>query len=133
MHGRMAYVAHTGTDTYGPGYVLEVQTGELRRVRFVHFVATVSAYDLRAATADEARQVRAWRREMIRKYGRSGWPESPEEDAEPTGSRMTIRVSRDGGRTYGPVRVVAPVKGEPPRDDSSLLPPCRCPRCVERR
>lgn len=39
---------------------------------------------------------------------------------------LTIRVSRDGGRTYGP-----PVTVDPDRDVvpeiTSQYPPCRCP------
>ncbi|MEE4594483.1 hypothetical protein V2J94_21790 [Streptomyces sp. DSM 41524] len=42
---------------------------------------------------------------------------------------MTMRVSRDSGKTYGPMRVVKTT--EPLRPiETSVWPPCRCPRCV---
>ncbi|GGS95228.1 hypothetical protein GCM10010206_67330 [Streptomyces cinerochromogenes] len=47
--------------------------------------------------------------------------------------RMTLRVSYDGGRTYGPVREVqveprnAVILGSPTK-----YPPCGCPRCTGR-
>ncbi|OAH13185.1 hypothetical protein [Streptomyces jeddahensis] len=63
-----AYVAHTGTDVYGPGRVIGVD-GDLRRVRFVHFVATIAARDLRTATPDEEAQMRAWLRQKVKRYG----------------------------------------------------------------
>lgn len=68
----------------------------------------------------------AWNREKARGYGpsRSGGADDAER------ARMTIRVSRDSGRTYGPVIVVSPSKDVPPRNDSSRLPDCTCPRCV---
>ncbi|MDJ1130671.1 hypothetical protein [Streptomyces iconiensis] len=75
---------------------------------------------------EETRRVKAWNREKERKFGRS-WPMGAD-DAER--SRMTIRVSRDSGRTYGPVIVVSPRKDVPPQNDSSRLPDCTCPRCV---
>ncbi|GAA3368547.1 hypothetical protein GCM10020367_07340 [Streptomyces sannanensis] len=68
LHGQGAYVAHTGTDVYGPGKVIGVE-GELRRVRFVYFVATVSAYDLRAASLEEAERVKEWLRQKAKRYG----------------------------------------------------------------
>ncbi|WTO38211.1 hypothetical protein OG399_29280 [Streptomyces achromogenes] len=49
------------------------------------------------------------------------------------GGRMTLRVSYDGGRTYGPVREVqvdprnAVISGSPTK-----YPPCGCPRCTGR-
>lgn len=42
---------------------------------------------------------------------------------------MTIRVSRDSGRTWGPTTVVSCAE---PRDlpaEPLRFPPCRCPRC----
>ncbi len=63
-----AYVAHTGTDVYGPGKVIGVE-GESRRVRFVYFVATIRADDLRAASASETEQVREWLRQKQDRYG----------------------------------------------------------------
>jgi hypothetical protein len=47
--------------------------------------------------------------------------------------RMTLRVSRDGGRTYGPVRTVnvdprkAVILGSPTK-----YPPCGCAHCTGR-
>ncbi|MFF9554719.1 hypothetical protein ACF1DY_02655 [Streptomyces albus] len=45
-------------------------------------------------------------------------------------SRMTIRVSRDSGRTWTRERTVRG-KGRPPATMSE--PPCRCPRCTKER
>ncbi|MFB7996355.1 hypothetical protein ACFC4G_26465 [Streptomyces sp. NPDC056002] len=68
QHGEGAFVAHTGTDVYGPGKVLGVD-GESRRVRFVYFVATIAARDLRAASESEEAWARAWLRERAERYG----------------------------------------------------------------
>ncbi|WP_258564292.1 hypothetical protein [Streptomyces himalayensis] len=62
------YVAHTGTDVYGPGKVIGVE-GEQRRVRFVYFVATIAARDLRTASPEEEAQMRAWLRQKVMRYG----------------------------------------------------------------
>ncbi|MGW1889534.1 hypothetical protein ACWCP6_04630 [Streptomyces sp. NPDC002004] len=67
-HQEGAYVAHTGTDVYGPGKVIGVD-GELRRVRFVHFVATIAAQDLREASPDEEERVKAWLRSKAERHG----------------------------------------------------------------
>ncbi|MFI8825862.1 hypothetical protein [Streptomyces sp. NPDC053431] len=67
-HGPGSFVAHTGTDVYGPGKVIGVD-GRHRRVRFVHFVATVRTEDLRAATSREAREIQAWLRAKKQRYG----------------------------------------------------------------
>lgn len=40
---------------------------------------------------------------------------------------MTIRVSRDSGRTWTPKRTVVPDATKPPA--RSDYPPCRCPKC----
>ncbi|WP_338699779.1 hypothetical protein V2W30_24520 [Streptomyces sp. Q6] len=69
VHGEGAYVAHAETDVYGPGKVLAVE-GELRRVRFVYFVATVGAGVLRAANEAEEAWVRAWIAERRQRYGK---------------------------------------------------------------
>ena len=53
---------------YGPGKVLGAE-GELRRVRFVYFVATVGVDVLRAADASEEAWVRAWIAERRQRYG----------------------------------------------------------------
>ncbi|MBO1334833.1 hypothetical protein [Streptomyces sp. VRA16 Mangrove soil] len=71
LHGKGAYVAHAETDVYGPGKVLGVD-GELRRVRFVYFVATVGVGVLRPADASEEAWVRAWIAERRQRYG-DGW------------------------------------------------------------
>ncbi|MGW1884084.1 hypothetical protein [Streptomyces sp. NPDC001970] len=67
-YGEGVFVAHTGTDVYGPGKVIGVE-GEHRRVRFVHFVATINARDLRVASAEEAEEVRAWLQAKRARYG----------------------------------------------------------------
>ncbi|MET7759388.1 hypothetical protein ABZT27_32515 [Streptomyces sp. NPDC005389] len=67
-HGPGAFVAHTGTDVYGPGKVIAVD-GAHRRVRFTHFVATIHASDLRAASAAETREIQAWLRAKQQRYG----------------------------------------------------------------
>ena len=71
QHGEGAFVAHTGTDVYGPGKVLGVD-GESRRVRFVYFVATIAARDLRPASESEEVWVRAWLRSARRDMAGSG-------------------------------------------------------------
>ncbi|PJF01628.1 hypothetical protein CUT44_02735 [Streptomyces carminius] len=45
---------------------------------------------------------------------------------------MTLRVSRDGGRTWGPVTVVRSGGGVPALD-TMAYPPCACPRCAPDR
>ncbi|MFF2405562.1 hypothetical protein [Streptomyces sp. NPDC058092] len=66
--GQDAFVAHTGTDVYGPGKVIEVD-GDHRRVRFVHFVATISAGDLRDASPEETHVIQAWLKRKQERYG----------------------------------------------------------------
>ncbi|MFJ5828353.1 hypothetical protein [Streptomyces sp. NPDC093089] len=67
-HGTGSFVAHTGTDVYGPGKVIGVD-GVQRRVRFTRFVATIRADDLRAASPRERREVEAWLRARKERYG----------------------------------------------------------------
>ncbi|MFI8518602.1 hypothetical protein ACIGEZ_12370 [Streptomyces sp. NPDC085481] len=67
-HGPGSFVAHRRTDVYGPGKVIGVD-GRHRRVRFVHFVATVRTEDLRAATAGETREIKDWLRARKARYG----------------------------------------------------------------
>ncbi|MET9361865.1 hypothetical protein ABZX93_13215 [Streptomyces sp. NPDC006632] len=67
-HGVGAYVAHTGTDVYGPGKVIGAD-GEWRRVRFVYFVATIAVRDLRTASAQEEEEVCAWLMEKTARHG----------------------------------------------------------------
>lgn len=45
---------------------------------------------------------------------------------------MTLRVSRDSGRTWGPERAVFPAEGLPPLITTEW-PPCQCRRCTRRR
>lgn len=44
---------------------------------------------------------------------------------------MTLRVSRDSGRTWGPTTVVQ-APDAPALPDLGGYPPCGCPRCTER-
>ncbi len=50
---------------------------------------------------------------------------------QPPTRLLSLRVSRDGGRSWGPVRsitsdeVLAPLA-------TGVWPPCRCPRCRSR-
>ncbi|MFE0654512.1 hypothetical protein ACFVZH_38930 [Streptomyces sp. NPDC059534] len=67
-HGTGSFVAHTGTDVYGPGKVIGVD-GAQRRVRFTRFVATIRADDLRAASPTETREIEAWLRARKERYG----------------------------------------------------------------
>jgi hypothetical protein len=69
--------------------------------------------------------VKAWKRETARGGGR-GWSLW---EGGADRSRMTMRVSRDGGRTYGPVIVISPRKDVLPQNGSTRLPDCACPRC----
>lgn len=66
--GPGAFVAHTETEVYGPGKVLATD-GELRRVRFIHFVATIPVHSLRAASPEEEEVVREWLKEKAMQYG----------------------------------------------------------------
>lgn len=43
---------------------------------------------------------------------------------------MTLRVSRDGGRTWGPAVTVRPKRGTVPIESAVRYPPCACPRCA---
>ncbi|MFH8794280.1 hypothetical protein [Streptomyces sp. NPDC017941] len=69
--GRGAYVGHAGTDIYGPGKVLS-EDGDLRRVRFTHFVATIKVEDLRPATPLEESEMNSWLCRKAERYG-SDW------------------------------------------------------------
>ncbi|WP_405998703.1 hypothetical protein [Streptomyces sp. NBC_00829] len=68
LHATGAFVAHTGTDVYGPGKVIGVE-GAWRRVRFIYFVATIDAHDLRAASPDEAAEMTRWLQQKQERYG----------------------------------------------------------------
>ncbi|MFG2328819.1 hypothetical protein ACGFMM_04265 [Streptomyces sp. NPDC048604] len=62
------FVAHTGTDVYGPGKVIGVE-GDRRRVRFLHFVATIRAADLREASQAETEVIAHWLEMKKQRYG----------------------------------------------------------------
>jgi hypothetical protein len=51
---------------------------------------------------------------------------------EVPGPALTLRVSRDGGRTWGPTVTYQPSRKDTPFDLAGRFPPCRCPRCVRR-
>lgn len=46
--------------------------------------------------------------------------------------RMTLRVSRDSGRTWGPPTETRVGDERLPPDTLGGFPPCACHRCVER-
>lgn len=46
---------------------------------------------------------------------------------------MTLRVSRDSGRTWGPRTVILDDQGQGSLPSEPMrFPPCRCPRCLNR-
>ncbi|GAA3368545.1 hypothetical protein GCM10020367_07330 [Streptomyces sannanensis] len=45
------------------------------------------------------------------------------------GAYITVRVSRDGGRTWGERRTYRPERGAPPIETAGRYPLCRCPKC----
>ncbi len=45
--------------------------------------------------------------------------------------RMTLRVSHDSGRTWGPLTEVSVGDEAPPPGIPDRCPPCACPRCQE--
>lgn len=45
--------------------------------------------------------------------------------------RMTLRVSRDSGRTWGPLTEVRVGEGLMVPDNPGRFPPCACRRCGE--
>lgn len=48
-------------------------------------------------------------------------------------ARMTLRVSRDSGRTWGPLTEVSVGDEAPPSGNPHRFPPCACRRCRERQ
>ncbi|MEU6356906.1 hypothetical protein ABZ896_47700 [Streptomyces sp. NPDC047072] len=46
------------------------------------------------------------------------------------GAELTLQVSRDGGRTWGPTVTYRPSRLDAPIDLAGRFPPCRCPRCM---
>jgi len=49
------------------------------------------------------------------------------------GAYITLRVSRDSGRTWGPKVTYLPSRKDAPIDLAGRFPPCRCPRCREKK
>ncbi|GHH47405.1 hypothetical protein GCM10018773_39990 [Streptomyces candidus] len=45
------------------------------------------------------------------------------------GPVLTLRVSRDGGRTWGPRTTYAPDRKAAPLEAGGRYPLCACPRC----
>ncbi|MPY53090.1 hypothetical protein FPZ41_32820 [Streptomyces sp. K1PN6] len=45
------------------------------------------------------------------------------------GAHITLRVSRDGGRTWGPRVTYLPSRKDAPIESAGRFPPCECPRC----
>ncbi len=45
---------------------------------------------------------------------------------------LTLRVSRDSGRTWGPTVTYQPSRTDTPFDLAGRFPPCQCPRCSRR-
>ncbi|URN16449.1 hypothetical protein MW084_11440 [Streptomyces sudanensis] len=50
-------------------------------------------------------------------------------EADGSAPLLTLRVSRDGGRTWGPRRTYRPTDRLVPLT-TGIWPPCRCPRCA---
>ncbi|MGW7411467.1 hypothetical protein [Streptomyces sp. NPDC054863] len=54
----------------------------------------------------------------------------PAPEPLPTGTFLTLRVSRDSGRTWGPRTTYAPDRKSAPLEAGSRFPLCECRRCV---
>lgn len=52
-----------------------------------------------------------------------------DEEGGLVGAHITLRVSRDGGRTWGPTTVYRPSRESAPLESAGRFPPCACPRC----
>jgi hypothetical protein len=48
------------------------------------------------------------------------------------GPFLTLRVSREGGRTWGPTVTYQPSRKDTPFDLTGRFPPCQCARCERR-
>lgn len=48
---------------------------------------------------------------------------------EAGGAGITLRVSRDGGRTWGTRVTYYPARDAAPLQSGGRFPPCACPRC----
>lgn len=59
--------------------------------------------------------------------------EQAEQEKDPFGEVavpfLTLRVSRDSGRTWGPTVTYQPSRKDTPFDLAGRFPPCQCPRC----
>lgn len=66
-------------------------------------------------------------------YGTENSTDGAQRPPSVRASTMTLRVSRDGGRTWGRARTVREDLRVPPEPlcQPMLYPPCRCPRCRE--
>ncbi|MFJ9008743.1 hypothetical protein [Streptomyces canus] len=53
-----------------------------------------------------------------------------EQEEGMAGAQITLQVSRDGGRTWGPTVTYRPTRKDAPIDLAGRFPPCRCPRCT---
>lgn len=64
-------------------------------------------------------------------YEREG---SAEAESSGAGTRvlLTLRVSRDSGRTWGPITELRDNEGLPLLDNPGASPTCACPRCTSR-
>ena len=51
-------------------------------------------------------------------------------DEKAQGPVITLRVSRDSGRTWGPKVTYEPAREAPPIESPARFPPCACPKCV---
>ncbi len=52
-------------------------------------------------------------------------------DLPPGHVRLTLRVSRDSGKTWGPTTTITEDVPLAPISNPNQYPPCECPRCRE--
>ncbi len=50
-------------------------------------------------------------------------------DYKVPGPYLTLRVSRDSGRTWSPKVTYEPGREAPPIESPGRFPPCQCPKC----
>ncbi len=55
----------------------------------------------------------------------------PRTNLPPGHVRMTLRVSRDSGETWGPITAITEDALLTPISNPIQYPPCECPRCRE--
>ncbi|GGN90688.1 hypothetical protein GCM10011579_086860 [Streptomyces albiflavescens] len=53
-----------------------------------------------------------------------------EVEGDEGGAYITLRVSRDSGRTWGPRTTYQPGREALPIESGGRFPPCECPRCA---